>query len=134
MADEQLGSIMELAKAAYMLPPDIRLCDVRNLWNVFKANVNAVQNYKPQVYAGRLTLLRADERRLTAQETDDPTAGWGALATGGVDVQIVPGDHFTLLREPHVRALAERLRTSIDDLTEEQNIHEDDLFSPAIFS
>ena len=133
-ADEQLGAIMEQAKAAYLLPPGIRLCDAQRLWKVFKSNVYAVRNYRPQAYAGRLTLFRAGERPLTAQEKNDPTAGWGVLATGGVEVQTMPGDHFTLLREPHVRALAEGLGAFINQLTEVQNIHEDDLFSPALFS
>jgi thioesterase domain-containing protein len=133
-ADEQLGAIMEQAKAAYLLPPGIRFCDAQRLWEVFKANVYAVRNYRAQAYAGRLTLFRAGERPLTAQEKNDPTNGWGALATGGVEVHTMPGDHFTLLREPHVRALAEGLGASINQLTEVQNIHEDDLFSPALFS
>ena len=35
--------------------------------------------------------------------------GWGKLALGGVEILDVPGDHATMVKEPHVRALAERL-------------------------
>ena len=121
-ADEKLCAIMEQAKAAYLLPPDLELRDVQHLWNVFKANVYAAIDYRPQAFAGRLTLLRAEDGRLTAQEKNDPTGGWGSLASDGVEVLAVPGDHFTLLREPHVRIVAEWLRASINQLPEVRNL------------
>ncbi|HKR12256.1 MAG TPA: amino acid adenylation domain-containing protein [Pyrinomonadaceae bacterium] len=43
----------------------------------------------------------------------DPFKGWRELATEGVDLHVVPGDHFSMLREPHVSALAEQLRQCI---------------------
>jgi amino acid adenylation domain-containing protein len=43
----------------------------------------------------------------------DPFRGWRQLATEGVDLHVVPGDHFSMLREPHVEVLAEQLRKSI---------------------
>jgi thioesterase domain-containing protein len=52
--------------------------------------------------------LRASERSGVVPQ--DSTLGWGKLATGGVEVQTVPGNHYTMLREPHVQVLAERLR------------------------
>ena len=39
----------------------------------------------------------------------DPSLGWSGLATGGLEVVEVPGCHYTLLRPPHVEALAGRL-------------------------
>jgi len=42
-------------------------------------------------------------------------SGWGRLAAGGIDVHIVPGNHFTMMREPFVEALAARLRACIDE-------------------
>jgi thioesterase domain-containing protein len=121
-ADEQLCVIMEQAKAAYLLPPDLGLRDVQHLWNVFKTNIYAAREYRPQAFAGRLTLLRAEDGSFTAHEKNDPTGGWGSLASGGVEVQAVPGDHFTLLREPHVQIVAEWLRASINQLPEVRNI------------
>ena len=45
---------------------------------------------------------------------------WGDLATGGLDVRIVPGDrhfdghHGNILKEPHVRVLAQQLGACLD--------------------
>jgi thioesterase domain-containing protein len=38
---------------------------------------------------------------------DDPTCGWGARTTAGVDIHTIDSDHFSLLREPYVRVLAQ---------------------------
>jgi amino acid adenylation domain-containing protein len=44
----------------------------------------------------------------------DPFRGWEKLATEGIDLHLVPGDHFSMMREPHVNVLAEQLRLSIE--------------------
>jgi thioesterase domain-containing protein len=35
--------------------------------------------------------------------------GWGALSTQPVTVEVIPGTHATILREPHVDMLAQKL-------------------------
>jgi len=40
----------------------------------------------------------------------DKLMGWGDRTQGGVDSERVAGDHMTLLREPHVSVLAEKIR------------------------
>jgi hypothetical protein len=37
-----------------------------------------------------------------------------ALAAQGVEVHEVPGDHYSMVREPHVRVLAERIRARLE--------------------
>jgi thioesterase domain-containing protein len=36
--------------------------------------------------------------------------GWSELTTEPVDVQMIAGSHGTILQEPHVAVLAEKLR------------------------
>ena len=36
----------------------------------------------------------------------DPTLGWGACISRTLPIHVIPGDHYTLLRPPHVQALA----------------------------
>ncbi|MCY1033947.1 non-ribosomal peptide synthase/polyketide synthase [Corallococcus sp. BB11-1] len=80
--------------------------ELRELWRRFKVNQGASSTYVPGPYDGALVLLRAE------QGPEAPAdLGWSALARGGVTVHSVPGDHYTLVRPPHVDALAERLRT-----------------------
>jgi thioesterase domain-containing protein len=45
---------------------------------------------------------------------DDPTMGWSAWASGGVEVHVVPGNHATMMYEPHVEALAKTLTACLN--------------------
>ncbi|QXP86158.1 amino acid adenylation domain-containing protein [Methylococcus sp. Mc7] len=81
--------------------------DVRPLEAMKAANVKAAYRYAPGFYPGTLTLFRARQQAATA--LDDPLLGWNGLAEE-IDVVEVPGNHYTLLGEPHVRTLADELR------------------------
>jgi len=40
----------------------------------------------------------------------DPAAAWGALARGGAEIEMLPGDHYSIVRPPAVATLAGALR------------------------
>jgi aspartate racemase len=96
------------------LPREIRL--------IFKVHEQAARNYVPQVYQGRVTLFKATDRfthtatwRATWHRY--PLLGWDKLVAGGLEVHEVPGSHSfegSLLSEPHVRVLAEKLKSCLD--------------------
>ena len=115
-SEEQLQFVIERALAAKVLSGDIDVAEIRRLFtDVFKPNVEAVVAYQPQPYRGRMMLARAAERigaYATAVESD--ALGWEGLALGGVEVQDVPGNHYTIVQEPHVRILGDRLREYLD--------------------
>jgi len=91
---------------------------LRRLLTVFKTNVRAFRCYRPEPFPGRITLFRPALAHGGAEDDPvaaaDPTLGWGVLSPLPVEVETVPGDHISALAEPHVRTLAERLRTRID--------------------
>ena len=68
-------------------------------------------DFVPRVYGGRVTLFRTHKQPYT--RIRDPQLGWGGKASGGVEVHVVPGTHQTLLREPHVKVLAQQLSDCI---------------------
>ncbi|MBN1138918.1 MAG: amino acid adenylation domain-containing protein [Anaerolineae bacterium] len=74
-------------------------------------HLRALESYRPQVFQGQLTLFRVRGMRLF--QTYDADLGWERLATGGVDIQIIPGAHYNILEKPGVDALAARLRASL---------------------
>ncbi len=104
--DDGLRRILHDARRAGIFSADIDLERILELYRLFENNLRAVRSHVPSTYPGRVTLLRSSKR----PSAGDLTLGWGLLAAGGVDVRTVPGDHFTMLREPHVRVLAERLK------------------------
>ncbi|MGH9762448.1 MAG: hypothetical protein ACREDR_25525, partial [Blastocatellia bacterium] len=58
--------------------------------------------------AGRKTVLDGQ----AAAQVDD--FGWALLTSGIVDIRVVPGSHFTMLREPNVKVLASSLMPCIE--------------------
>ena len=79
---------------------------------LLEANVRALQRYRPGAYGGSLFLLRAGGAP-AAQEVD-PARGWGERVRGEVRTASLPGDHFQVVREPHVRTLAALLSAFLD--------------------
>ncbi|WP_433528257.1 amino acid adenylation domain-containing protein [Micromonospora sp. CA-263727] len=78
--------------------------------------------YRHRPWPGRLELIVSDELAdgrhevTSGQSYPDYLARWGELCTGGVRVHRVPGDHFSVMKKPHVvelaRAIAEVLGES----------------------
>ena len=68
----------------------------------------AVKSYVPSPYNGKLTVIKA------AQSWGPKEMGWEKLAKGGIDVVLVPGDHYSLIKEPHVKELTRELATRFD--------------------
>jgi thioesterase domain-containing protein len=108
--DAQLSYLLAQARAANLVTSAVDLKQLGRHLRVFLANDRARRRYTPQHYAGRITLIRAAERAVSS----DLALGWSRWAAGGVDVYTLPGDHYTLLKDPHVRALAERLQVCLD--------------------
>jgi amino acid adenylation domain-containing protein len=65
-------------------------------------------DYVRTSYGGRIAVFRA--RRQPHNRIRDLELGWGKLARGGVDVHFIPGDHDSVLKEPHVQGLAAALK------------------------
>jgi thioesterase domain-containing protein len=86
------------------------------LKNIEEINFAAVKDYVPQTFAGDATLFLATD--LTADY--DLHDGWRELVEGRIEVHEISGNHINIIKEPHVRELAERLRGS---LTRAQNEH-----------
>jgi thioesterase domain-containing protein len=105
----RLRLVHERAQAAGVLPPELALADLGRYADRFRRNFRAMCGHVPSRYSGPLLLLRAAQSR---PAVDDPALGWGAL-TAGVAVHHVPGDHYSMLKKPHVAHLAERLREAL---------------------
>ncbi|OUL35844.1 hypothetical protein BV372_09645 [Nostoc sp. T09] len=87
------------------------------LLDVALANDQARKNYVPSIYPGQLTLLRTRDQNLGLDT--DPEWGWGKLVAGGVELHYVPGVHTTVMHEPHIQVVAEKLRNCLDKVDAE---------------
>jgi thioesterase domain-containing protein/acyl carrier protein len=73
---------------------------------IVRANLRATYRYAPRPYPDRLALFTAEES--SDLFGDDPTLGWDAWAKE-IRCHRVPGDHLSLLKQPHVGILARQL-------------------------
>jgi amino acid adenylation domain-containing protein len=93
---------------------EVELADVLDLSRltethrrVCAALYEALSNYEPRVYPGRLTLLRTRAQTLFSASGRDK--GWTRLAAEGVDVKVVRGNHRDVYEEPNAATLAREI-------------------------
>ncbi|HEV3076512.1 MAG TPA: amino acid adenylation domain-containing protein [Thermoanaerobaculia bacterium] len=98
------------AQAASATPHsrDLGASRLRATLDLIKSNGRALRRYHPQPYAGRLTIFSAE-----ARSAPDLLAAWSTLAPAGIELHRVAGDHYTMLRPPHVAALVDQLRACL---------------------
>jgi amino acid adenylation domain-containing protein len=109
--EQQLGLVLDKAKQSGVFSADANLAEFgkvfRNYSRVFEANIRATRKYEPRPAPGRLVLFRAAD--IAASVAYEPRMHWRDLAST-VEVHDVPGDHYTILREPQVKTLAKSLQ------------------------
>jgi thioesterase domain-containing protein len=99
------------------LPSFLQNIDVRTTFMFAK------KDYIPKVYQGQLLLLKATEALILnhptiddepySNRTPDVLLGWGQRSTQGVEWHHIPGGHSSMLQDPNVQILADKLETYI---------------------
>jgi len=82
--------------------------------NVARAHRRAIFAYKPKPYPGKLVQLICGHASHRSYE--DRRLAWSSLALSGFEVRLVPGNHLTMVEEPHARVLAQELQFCFDRL------------------
>jgi amino acid adenylation domain-containing protein len=86
------------------------------LKNIEEINFGAVRDYVPQTYSGDVTLFLASD--LTSGY--DLQDGWRELVDGSIESHEISGNHINIIKEPHVRTLAEKLKGCLERAQESQ--------------
>ena len=78
-------------------------------------NNNIMRAYRPSRYPGKVHIYLAKDCYETVGMSPelDPRQRWSALADGGSATFIVPGNHSTILVQPHARNLAEAIASNL---------------------
>ncbi|MEU0235892.1 MULTISPECIES: amino acid adenylation domain-containing protein [unclassified Streptomyces] len=134
--DARLDYIADRAAAVGIVPVATARTAIRRLFEVYKANWNALRDYTPAPEPIDLTLVKAtaplpDVLRPMhgAARTlhEAPANGWATLTSGRVDVVEVPGDHLLLLDEPYVRSVGQAITPHpVSDATRARTEHTSD--------
>ena len=109
---KKLHRVAELAetkaRARLGLAASHRL-DVRRF---IEENIQSQLNYTFEPYDGPMVVYKAEEDPFTGHFLDIQL-GWTPVAKGGITVDVVGGDHLTMVAEPHVGELAALLEAEI---------------------
>lgn len=90
-----------------LIPEETRLrlleeSAISPMLRIVYAHAQAVYQYKPQAYSHPMVLFKTDEQ-------SDRALGWDTLVSD-LQVHQVPGNHLSLLKQPHVQTLAQQLK------------------------
>ena len=96
----------------WLVERDLRKGNIRSHklqhFHIIDNYLNAIQAYHPRPYDGPVTVFKADR----SPGPDD--MGWSKLVTGPLDIRVLPGDHYSLIKDPEVVLLVKELSASID--------------------
>jgi amino acid adenylation domain-containing protein len=109
MRDSKLADRMRFKEVSVQGGGSAVVQDARlaHLEEVYNRNLEALNKYRTRPFDGRVTLFNASEQDPAL--IPDPEYGWVGLAKE-IEIHPVPGNHDTMLAEPHVRVLAAKLK------------------------
>ncbi|HEY8458907.1 MAG TPA: alpha/beta fold hydrolase, partial [Blastocatellia bacterium] len=110
--DDSLGDILEKAVDLGLLPNYLGAPAIGRLFSAFELNVKAMFEYTPGANPGPVSLFVGSQRRGPA--ASDPARGWVRFVRDGVEIFEAPGDHYSILRDPQVAALARQLKVCLE--------------------
>jgi len=110
-------SRLQWTAIANLIPEESRLqlldeSAISPMLKIVYANAQAAYRYKPQTYSKRITLFKATEQSDAIGQ--NPSLSWSELAND-IQVHHVPGNHLSLLKQPHVQILAQQLGQCLEN-------------------
>jgi thioesterase domain-containing protein len=98
--DAALADARERAAEAGLIEPTLSCDTLRDRFRIYRSNLVALRAYRGRAYGGDVGLLIAaeDTARMARQ-------GWAGLAELRSLAEL-PCDHFTVMKAPHVEAVA----------------------------
>ncbi len=127
--DEQLDYVTErLVTKMHVRPSEAAKRQLHGFVKVLKASIYAMGHYHPEkLFPTPIALFRSSDVRvwntplgltetIRNQLQKDSTLAWEQLSQRSVKVETVPGDHITMMLEPHIRVLAQSLKILMEEV------------------
>lgn len=110
---DQLRVVLKKAKKAKMVPFWVNIDQFGFYIRILKTMRLAWKNYQIKSYPGRISLFRAVDN--TDNTGLEPDLGWSKFSASKVEVIEVPGDHISMMQEPNVKVLAEKINQLLNE-------------------
>ncbi|HSO00403.1 MAG TPA: thioesterase domain-containing protein, partial [Candidatus Nanopelagicales bacterium] len=112
---QHVGDILQREQ---LLPAGSSAMFLRRLVRVRQRIFQVLSTYMPKErYRGRLVLLSVAEK-YSAGRSQVSAEGWQELCAHPIQAFEAPGNHMSMIREPHARVIAEHLRRLVDENAE----------------
>ena len=107
--EEMFKFVFKKAKKAKIIPRFIRLKEFSHYIRINQAQTQAWLRYQMQPVKQDMSLFRSEENK----DANPADLGWSKFIDGDISIIDVPGDHLSMLKEPHVQELAAKLNLSL---------------------
>ncbi|NET61307.1 MAG: AMP-binding protein, partial [Symploca sp. SIO2E6] len=109
-SEEQIEFIIDKAEKLELFPQEATREQNRRFIDVIIGTLKATYTYKRHPYPGKATVFRAQEKHPHGIDTQLVWVEmYAILDVADMEVVMVPGNHFTFIKEPNTKVLAERL-------------------------
>ena len=121
---QQKAYVVAKAKEMQLVPPDFVFEQIRPVFRMTKIHQHLAHTYVAQHYPYRIDYFQSGvtpTAGTSADTTPAPEASehlrlWREIAQGGLNIHPLPGDHLSMMEEPHVQTLAASLKQRLDDI------------------
>jgi hypothetical protein len=120
--DRRINRVSAIARKPLrrLFPYHYRIEIIADTWN------EAFAAYQPTPYDGQAMLFRASTGFVLGSDVGRLN-GWERLVLGNIEVNECPGDHTSMCEQPHVRVLARRLRSHLQQQVHDNTVRDSDL-------
>lgn len=88
--------------------------EIQRLKDIVTAHDQVFDRYvMPRAFPGRITLFVSEDAH--SRKKFKTEKRWGQLATDGMQYNVIPGNHITMIRQPNIQCLGELLMQAITD-------------------
>ena len=108
--EEQWQMLLDTLVQEDVLHRETAASELTSMVDVFTQNSLAIESYSMRKIPQRVLLFRAAQ----AENPEDLAQEWAQWAGDGVDLHLIPGDHYSIVQRPNASQLAGLLKTRLE--------------------
>jgi thioesterase domain-containing protein/acyl carrier protein len=101
-------ALLQRLKRMRLLPDHVGISELALIIEEADRRQRLVTEYQPPLYPAEITLFSA-AGQMAAPARNERIAGWESVSERSLRIYPLTGDHWTILQEPHVGMLAEKV-------------------------
>lgn len=108
--DERTRLLLAQFRQAHLVPDGLSVGQFRHFLAILSAHINASEHYQGSAYSGTILVVQAQQILPGRIQPAEPGLGWQRLTDSPLTLVTAPGNHITMMRQPYITELVQRLR------------------------